>query len=40
MDFSQSYRFKSSEVWIKEPFKLKMESKVQDMKITFIVNSS
>lgn len=38
MDFSQSYRFKSSEVWIKEPFKLKMESKVQDMKITFIVN--
>lgn len=36
-DFSQSYRFKSSQVWLKEPFKLKMVSTVDDTTITFLV---
>lgn len=37
-DFSQSYRFKSSQVWLKEPFKLRMVSEVDDSEIMFIVN--
>ena len=37
-DFSQSYRFKSSQVWIKEPFKLRMMSEVDDSAILYIVN--
>lgn len=37
-DFANSYRFKSSKVWLKEPFKLRMESVVEDASITFIVN--
>lgn len=34
-DFAQSYRFKSTEVWLKEPFKLKMQTTVDDTTITF-----
>jgi len=37
-DVAQSYRFKSSQVWIKEPFKLRMVSEVDDSQILFIVN--
>lgn len=37
-DFSQSYRFKSSQVWIKEPFKLRMMSEVDDSTILYVVN--
>ena len=29
-DFAKSYRFSSSNVWLKEPMKLRMESKVED----------
>jgi outer membrane lipoprotein-sorting protein len=39
-DFANSYRFKSSNVWIKEPLKLRMESKVEDTSIFFIVNGT
>ncbi|MBS1721615.1 MAG: outer membrane lipoprotein-sorting protein [Armatimonadetes bacterium] len=37
-DFAKSYRFKSSNVWLKEPMKLRMESRVEDTDIFFIVN--
>lgn len=37
-DFAKSYRFSSSNVWLKEPMKLRMESKVEDTDIFFIVN--
>jgi len=39
-DFANSYRFKSTEVRLKEPFKLRLETKVDDMDILFIVNGS
>ncbi|MBL8064436.1 MAG: outer membrane lipoprotein-sorting protein [Chthonomonadaceae bacterium] len=37
-DFAKSYRFKASNVWLKEPMKLRMESRVEDTDIYFIVN--
>ena len=37
-DFAKSYRFSSSKVWLKEPMKLRMESRVEDTDIFFIVN--
>jgi outer membrane lipoprotein-sorting protein len=37
-DFAQSYRFKSMEVWMKEPFKLRLESKVDDTDMLMIFN--
>lgn len=37
-DFAKSYRFKSSNVWLKEPMMLRMEAKVEDTDIYFIVN--
>lgn len=37
-DFANSYRFKSSTVKLKEPMKLRLESKVEDQNILFIVN--
>lgn len=39
-DFANSYRFKSTSVRIKEPFKIRLETKVDDMDILFIVNGS
>lgn len=39
-DFAQSYRFKTSNVKIKEPFKLRVESTVEDTTITYIINGS
>jgi outer membrane lipoprotein-sorting protein len=39
-DFSVSYRFTSSKVWIKEPLMLRMESTVDDTQIFYIVNGS
>ncbi|MGE0001983.1 MAG: outer membrane lipoprotein-sorting protein [Fimbriimonadaceae bacterium] len=39
-DFSVSYRFSSSNVWLKEPMMLRMESVVDDTKIFYIVNGS
>lgn len=37
-DFAQSYRFKDVTVYMKEPFKLRMESKVDGRAIYFILN--
>jgi outer membrane lipoprotein-sorting protein len=37
-DFAQSYRFKSMNVWMKEPFKIRMESKVDDSDILMVIN--
>lgn len=37
-DFTASYRFKSSQVWLKDPFMVKMVSTVDDTKVTFLVN--
>jgi outer membrane lipoprotein-sorting protein len=37
-DFAQSYRFKSMNVWLKEPFKIRMESKVDDSDILMVIN--
>jgi outer membrane lipoprotein-sorting protein len=39
-DFSVSYRFTSSKVWIKEPLMLRMESTVDDTQIFYIVNGT
>lgn len=39
-DFGQSYRFKRSNVWMKEPFKIRIETKVDDSPILFIVNGT
>ncbi|MCW5935877.1 MAG: outer membrane lipoprotein-sorting protein [Fimbriimonadaceae bacterium] len=39
-DFADSYRFKSSQVWMKEPLMLRMEGKVEDTSIFFIVNGT
>jgi len=39
-DFANSYRFKSSTVRMKEPFKLRLESKVEDQNILFILNGT
>ncbi len=39
-DFAQSYRFKSMEVWMKEPFKIRMESKVDDSDILMVINGA
>lgn len=37
-DFAKSYRFKTSNVWLKEPMKLRMEARVEDTDIFFIIN--
>ena len=37
-DFAQSYRFKHLDVWLKEPFKLRLESKVEDTSVVMIIN--
>lgn len=37
-DFANSYRFKSNVVKIKEPFKLRVESTVEDSTVVYIVN--
>ncbi|HXH61008.1 MAG TPA: outer membrane lipoprotein-sorting protein [Fimbriimonadaceae bacterium] len=37
-DFAQSYRFKSMDVWLKEPFMIRMESKVDDSEILMVIN--
>lgn len=37
-DFANSYRFSSSQVWLKEPFKLRMVSELEGSQITFVVN--
>ncbi|MBN8690015.1 MAG: outer membrane lipoprotein-sorting protein [Armatimonadetes bacterium] len=37
-DFTNSYRVSSSQVWLKEPFKLRMVSTIQGEAVTFIVN--
>ncbi len=39
-DFAKSYRFKSSNIWLKEPMKLRMESRVEETDIFFIVNGA
>lgn len=37
-DFGQSYRFPVSKVQIKEPFKVKVESEVDDINVSYTVN--
>jgi outer membrane lipoprotein-sorting protein len=37
-DFAQSYRFKQMSVQMKEPFMLRLESKVEDTAIVFVLN--
>jgi outer membrane lipoprotein-sorting protein len=37
-DFAQSYRFKSMQVYMKEPFKIRMETKVDDSDILMVIN--
>ena len=39
-DFAQSYRFKSTKVYAKEPFKLRLEATVEDQSIYFILNGT
>jgi outer membrane lipoprotein-sorting protein len=39
-DFAQSYRFDYTAVKMKEPFKLRLESKVEDQQIWYILNGS
>ncbi|MCH8979933.1 MAG: hypothetical protein IH945_11935, partial [Armatimonadetes bacterium] len=37
-DFAQSFRFKKLDVWLKEPFKVRLESKVDDTSIVMVIN--
>jgi len=37
-DFAQSYRFKTMDVYMKEPFMIRMETKVDDSEILMIIN--
>lgn len=37
-DFGASYRFRTTTVFMKEPFKLRLETKVDDMDIYYIIN--
>ncbi|MES1227676.1 MAG: hypothetical protein ABUL72_03340 [Armatimonadota bacterium] len=39
-DFAQSYRFKQTNVFAKEPFKLRLEAQVEDQSIVFILNGA
>jgi len=39
-DFAQSYRFKRSKVWMKEPFKIRMETSVDDSDILMVINGT
>lgn len=37
-DFAQSFRFKKLDVWLKEPFKVRLESMVGDTSIVMVIN--
>lgn len=37
-DFAQSYRFKTVSVYVREPWMMRLESEVDDMKVYFIIN--
>lgn len=37
-DFAQSYRFKKLDVWLKEPFMVRLESTVDDTSIVMVIN--
>ncbi len=37
-DFGTAYRFAKTSVWLEEPFKLRLESAVEDTSFTFIMN--
>lgn len=39
-EFGQSYRFSTTTAWVKEPFMLKMEAKVEDATVSYIVNGT
>lgn len=39
-EFGQSYRFTTTTAWVKEPFMLKMEAKVEDAVVSYIVNGT
>jgi len=39
-EFGQSYRFTTTNAWVKEPFMLKMEAKVEDATVSYIVNGT
>jgi len=39
-DFARSYRFKRTDVWLKVPFMIRLESKVDDSSILMIINGT
>ncbi|MCH7944794.1 MAG: outer membrane lipoprotein-sorting protein [Armatimonadetes bacterium] len=39
-DFARSYRFKRTDVWLKVPFMIRLESKVDDSDILMIINGT
>ena len=39
-DFGESYRFSSVRIWAKEPFKLRLESRVKDTEIVYVLNGT
>ena len=39
-DFAQSYRFKQTNVFAKDPFKLRLEAMVEDQSVLFILNGT
>lgn len=39
-DFAQSYRFRTTQVRMMEPFKLRLDSQVDDMDIMFVMNGT
>ncbi|MBI3721813.1 MAG: hypothetical protein HY248_04595, partial [Fimbriimonas ginsengisoli] len=39
-DFGQAYRFQFTNVKVKEPFKLRLETNVEDTEITYVINGA
>lgn len=39
-EFGLSYRFSTTTAWVKEPFMLKMEAKVEDQSFSYIINGT
>ncbi len=37
-DFGRSYRFNSTKIMVKEPFKLRIETTIEDSKVTYVLN--
>jgi outer membrane lipoprotein-sorting protein len=39
-DFAESFRFSSVKIWAKEPFKLRLESRVKDTDVLYVLNGT